>query len=152
MFVRFSAFSSLSFLITHVPSSSRHLQFFPCRKSAAVLDFSVMAEWWEHCSAEEIVDGFIQDLYHPQYPSAGVYMHITDEGVLAKVRAVIMRAEVSGGWEQKTFRRIASRPYQYHQLHMPHDALRKNREVYASVIRQLIGLGVVRDIKANYGF
>lgn len=100
----------------------------------------------------EIVDGFIRDLYSPQYPSAGVYMHITDEETLSRVRAVILRAEVASAWTQRTLRWVASRPYQYHQLHMPHDALEENREVYATLIHELIGLGVVREIKANYGF
>jgi hypothetical protein len=111
-----------------------------------------MSEWWEQIPAEEIVNGFIRDLYSPQYPSAGVYMHITDEKTLAKVRAMILHAEVASGWTQRTLRRVASRPYQYHQLHMPHDMLRENREVYATIIRQLIELGVVMEIKANYGF
>jgi len=117
-----------------------------------VLSFHSMSEWWNQCPAEEIVDDFCQSLYSPQFPSAGVYMHITDEETLAKVRVSIMRAEVADKNALRTLHRVAQRPYQYHHLRMPQDALKENREVYATVIRQLIALGVIRDIKANYGF
>lgn len=109
-----------------------------------------MPEWWEQCPAEEVVDYFVQSLYSPQYPSASVVMHITDEETLAKVRAVILRAEVADKWAQQTLRHVAARPTQDHYLRMPHDALKANPEVFASVIRQLIGLGVVREIEHNY--
>lgn len=125
---------------------------FSCCPRGVVLCFRAMSEWWKTTPAMEIVDGFIQDLYSPQYPSAGVYMHISDEETLSKVRAVILRAEVASAWTQRTLRWVASRPHQYHQIHMPHDALKENREVYATLIRELIELGVVREIKANYGF
>jgi hypothetical protein len=111
-----------------------------------------MPEWWQQVSAEEIVDGFIHDLYSPQYPSASVLMHITEEAVLSQVRAVILQSETADRWTQRTFGRVASRPHQYHELRMPHEALKEFRDVYASVIRQLIALGVVKEIKCNYGF
>lgn len=111
-----------------------------------------MAEWWESCPAEAIVDYFVETLNSPQYPSAGVFMHITDEETLAKARGIILRAEVASKSTIQTLHCVAVRPYQYHCLPMPHDALREYRDVYASVIRQLIALGVVRDVQANYGW
>lgn len=78
-------------------------------------------------------------------------MHIEDEALLARVRAVILCAEVADTELQWTLRRVAERPYQDHFLPLPEEALRESREVYISVIRRLVGLGVVRAITASYG-
>lgn len=78
-------------------------------------------------------------------------MHITKEETLARVRAIILHAEVADKDTLQTLNWIACRPYQYHHLCMPHAALKEFHAIYASVMRQLIALGVVVDIKANYG-
>lgn len=110
-----------------------------------------MLEWWEQVPAEKIVDHFTSgpEDQSSLFSTVVVRMHITHEEILAKVRAVVLRAEVADRWEQKTLYRVAQRPYQFHELRIPNKVLRKNREVYAMVIGKLIGLGVVWSIKAN---
>ncbi len=113
-----------------------------------------MTNWWKGHSGESIVQGFVQSLYKPQYPSAGVYMHLPDRESLARVSSIVQSAEVASKelLSDLRFHADPNRPYQWHHLRITKEQFASDPEIYASVIEKLVALGVVRDIKANYGF
>ena len=111
-----------------------------------------MSEWWRQFSAEKIVDSIIRDSEWKNAPYPSVRMHIEDEATLKVVRSTILRAEVAGPSLKWDLHDVDTRPYQCHYLSLPNAALQENRELYITLIRRLLALGVVQDIRVTHVF